>query len=152
MTKVGKMTAMAVHMRGWIGVSDGDRRVTVKLELAPCRADVATTVMSIDYIEALWERSLADAIEDDESVGQIDWVEMIGERGRPLGAALVRFGSMCWELGADITSARFEECERRVFCCLENGEDASYYRALISAAEDHRSETMRLAQPAPVNA
>lgn len=146
------MTAMAVHIRGWIGVSDGDRRVSAKFELVPCRADVATTIMSVDYIEALWWRSLADAIEDDETVGQIDWVEMIGERGRPIGAALVRFGSMCWELGADITAARFEECERRVSSCLENGEDASYYRALISAAEDHRSEIMRLAQPALVDA
>ncbi|WP_432263164.1 hypothetical protein [Cupriavidus sp. TMH.W2] len=141
---------IAVEMRGQhISATTFSRKATAVVRIPSCSLDVARELLTSERVEALWCQKFAEDLDEDESIGSIDWAEILDDLGRIISTGRLRFGSLSWEpagrftqdqIATHISSAEglemeaaeafrldYQDLARRKFA------DAAYLRSLAEA-------------------
>jgi hypothetical protein len=138
------------------------RKARALISVPGATLESARRVLTAERVEFLWAEHLAATLDEDETAGAIDWVELVDAQGRIIGTGRPRHGSLVWELvehlaeeecaartvsaaamDADATHARHEAPDRAAALVAE----ASYQRSIVAAASFWRQTYAGLGGP-----
>lgn len=104
------------------------RRARALISIPGATLDSARRILTAERIEFLWTEHLATTLDDDETAGVVDRVELVDGKGRTIGAGRLRYGSLVWDFVEYLTE---DECAARVMSANELDADASRDRGVL---------------------